>query len=86
MLRVVLGRRTHVEGECQVSKAIVATSAECDICQKDLLSGSRFYDARVPGGTAWAWLCQRCFARLGAMLGVGRGQEYDSKTRKKIRG
>lgn len=32
------------------------------------------YDARVPGGTAWANLCEECFVRVGARLGTGFGQ------------
>lgn len=32
------------------------------------------YDARVPGGTSWAYLCEECFTRVGARLGTGFGQ------------
>ena len=32
------------------------------------------YDARVPGGTSWANLCEDCFVRVGARLGTGFGQ------------
>ena len=66
-------------------KALVDVDKECENCGRGLLDFARFYDAKTRYGP-WAWLCAECFARLGCTLGTGHGQEYDSRTKEKIRG
>ena len=49
----------------------------CNICLKQIRG--KLYDARVARGGTWATMCESCFKRSGAGLGIGRGQEYTQK-------
>ena len=66
-------------------KACVKDDKRCDICGGSLFRKDRFYNARTVSGQ-WAWLCKMCFLSVGKGLGTGRGQEYDSETKEKLRG
>lgn len=38
------------------------------------------YDARIPAaGNQWGHLCQNCFDKYGAGLGIGKGQKFEKK-------
>ena len=59
---------------------------DCDICGKGLVEESVFYDARTRNGI-WAIMCKECFKKLtDNILGIGSGQEYDTITKKCLRG
>ena len=75
----------------KMTTAIVSNERKCDLCGKPLLEDETFYDfvpgiALGGGPTAWAWGCYQCFIAFEGELGMGKGQEYDSKTKKKLRG
>lgn len=59
---------------------------KCNNCGYDLRHYGTYYDGRIKGHTMWAWLCLECWQIIGAGLGTGVGQEYDSKTDMKLRG
>lgn len=65
--------------------AMVAEGAKCEVCQGSLFQGKVFYDAKTHSGQ-WGWLCRTCFLAYCKGVGVGLGQEYDSKTKEKLRG
>lgn len=56
----------------------------CDNCGRDLNSTRKFYDANIKGH--WGCFCSDCFVILNGKLGTGLGQEYNTKTREKLRG
>ena len=58
----------------------------CDICKTELKNEESFYDAETDFGGQWALMCDKCFTQHGKGLGLGVGQKYDTKTRKKIAG
>jgi len=62
----------------------------CNNCQGDLKKYDTYYDASVftpmYGRRIWGLFCKHCFGELGGKLGVGRGQEFDSKTNVQIKG
>ena len=55
----------------------------CQICGGEF--GVTFIDGAMARGS-WAIMCKACHNQIGCGLGVGRGQEYDTQTREKIRG
>jgi len=59
--------------------------AHCDICKIDLRIPASFIDGATQFGP-WALMCPVCHEKHGVGLGTGKGQEYDSKTLKKIYG
>lgn len=59
--------------------------ATCDSCGIELTKAKVFYDARTYTGS-WGLLCPKHFFLLGVGLGLGKGQEYSSKTLNKLRG
>lgn len=67
----------------------ICPPSSCDICKHDLKSGDTFYDASLQGPPCfgrWGWVCKKCFTSHDGKLGTGWGQEYSSKTNKKLRG
>lgn len=45
---------------------------DCDICSDGTPAS---YDSKIKGATAWAYLCQTCYDRVGiGTLGIGLGQ------------
>ena len=59
--------------------------ANCQLCGISLEAAEKFYDARLYQGR-WGLVCPVCFNAFGTGLGVGLGQEYDSKTLEKTGG
>lgn len=59
------------------------TQTKCDICGKPF--GPTFYDFKTAWGP-WALACHTCFKAHNGKLGTGRGQEYDTNTKQKLRG
>lgn len=57
----------------------------CDFCERPLKGFPKFYDAKTQLGP-WALMCPDCYAHYGIGLGLGRGQEYATDTRLKLRG
>lgn len=57
---------------------------KCNICGGSLKAASEFYDCKTPRGP-WAWMCEKCFHTFHCKVGIGLGQEYNSKTNEKIR-
>ena len=54
----------------------------CQICGRSaVLVGKYFYDAKTRQGP-WALMCERCFCVNGVGTGLGKGQRYNSQTRK----
>lgn len=60
-------------------------TSTCNVCEQELRQYDTFYDARLKRGP-WALMCRACWQRHGLGVGLGVGQEYDSKTLEKIRG
>ena len=60
--------------------------AKCDLCETSLADTGFFVDGRINGRMTWALMCPHCFYNLGAGLGLGQGQKYDSKTLIKLEG
>ena len=61
------------------------STTKCDLCENALRQFDTFYD----GNTVykrWAWICKECWQYYGMGIGTGLGQEFDSKTGKKLRG
>jgi len=63
------------------------SSTECNFCHKDSTKcGKTFFDAATIHGP-WALMCAKCYRIYGrGPLGQGRGQEYDSNSKLKVRG
>ena len=53
----------------------------CDFCQTK--PQPWFVDGVTHEGP-WALMCPDCFKKHGVGLGVGKGQKFDTKTKKKI--
>jgi hypothetical protein len=66
--------------------AYVDDNAECQVCNGSLFAYDTFYDGSTRPAGQWAWMCRACWQGYGRGVGLGVGQEYDSKTREKIRG
>lgn len=50
---------------------VVARIPKCDLCTTE----DAVYDSKMKGTTAWAFLCQTCWDRVGVgRLGTGYGQ------------
>jgi hypothetical protein len=60
--------------------------AYCDLCNRPLTKFDTFYDGRLKGDPRWGLFCPICFDTYGVGVGTGFGQEYDSRTLKKLRG
>jgi len=61
------------------------STKQCDLCKGDLRKYDTFYDGRT-FRRSWAWMCRECWQLEGVGVGLGLGQEYDSKTNEKLRG
>ena len=59
---------------------------KCNICFADVRNGDYFVDGRIQGMSSWALMCQDCYENLGAGIGPGFGQKYNSKTFEKLEG
>ena len=46
----------------------------CDICKKDGIEKKAAYDAEIPFGKVWAYLCSDHFTHFRCSLGTGKGQ------------
>lgn len=57
----------------------------CDICGRSLTLFPTFIDGQTKFGV-WGLICPECYRRFGVGLGLGKGQEYETKTLKKIEG
>ena len=55
----------------------------CDLCGCDLKEATCFYDFCTVQGP-WALGCEKCFARYGVGLGIGKGQKYSITTLEQI--
>ncbi len=55
----------------------------CDICGIKL--NEYFIDGKTINGP-WAYMCIKCHKKLGFGFGIGKGQMFDTKTGKKIKG
>lgn len=56
---------------------------KCDICKKDLKTCPSFIDGITRFGT-WGLMCPTCHAIHGQGLGIGYGQQYNTKTREQM--
>lgn len=59
--------------------------ARCDYCHSPLENFHTFVDGRTKSGF-WALMCPWCHTDNGIGIGLGKGQQYDSKTLVKIAG
>ena len=59
------------------------TPINCDVCRKRLKEF--FIDGKTIYGP-WGILCVECHAKVGAGLGVGRGQKYRLDSLQKVEG
>lgn len=58
---------------------------ECNFCHTDVTKKKTFYDAKTVYGS-WALMCPNCYRTHGrGKLGAGLGQQYDGKTKEKIK-
>jgi len=62
----------------------LAPLGNCDNCGAVLENTKTFYDACI--GRRWGLFCPDCFRYYNGKLGTGLGQEYNTKTREKLRG
>ena len=70
-----------------MSEKWIGSFSNCELCGTDLRRGNRFYDCSVPRYSGkWGLICENCFEVYQCKLGTGRGQEYDVKTKVKLRG
>lgn len=61
------------------------STSNCQFCKNDLRKYDTFYDGNTNSGH-WTWMCRECWKFNGLGIGIGIGQEYDSKTNEKLRG
>lgn len=57
---------------------------ECNLCHKKL--ENFFVDGKLLHGGQWAVMCVLCHTLRGVGLGMGLGQKFCMKTRKKVEG
>ena len=57
----------------------------CQLCGKKFEDGYSFVDGKTVMGP-WTNMCVGCHKDFGVGLGIGRGQEYDWTSGKKIAG
>lgn len=59
---------------------------KCDICGVDIKTQYATYiDGKTRNGS-WATMCGACHMEHGVGFGLGKGQEFDIRTGKKVRG
>lgn len=56
------------------TEVIVKELPLCDICYEQGKVTTARYDSRIPGQTAWAFMCEEHYDKLGLTLGTGRAQ------------
>lgn len=58
---------------------------QCQLCGRKFEDGYSYIDGKTAMGS-WADMCGDCHKQFGCGLGVGKGQEYDWTSGKKIAG
>lgn len=64
------------------TEVVVSELPMCDLCKQRGVEEPANYDGRTRWG-AWAYMCERHFAEVGAGLGIGVGQQLTLEAPKK---